>query len=194
MAARSSDRTRLILGAAMALSLVACAVPGPIAGRETVPLPPVTGAGDPMRAAVTSAAWAFADTRRLDGQPAEAARAVARLEWLAAELPADPTWNAASPMAAAMLRQGRDAVRGSIGIPLALPADAVARAMIGAATALDAGNPQAGAAALAPVAAGQPGALLARLDHLPQSGEANAATAMAYAELIRLGRDEGLNE
>ncbi|MBX9596184.1 MAG: hypothetical protein K2X46_17600, partial [Roseomonas sp.] len=62
------------------------------------------------------------------------------------------------------------------------------------AAALDAGNRQAGAAALAPVAGGQPAALLARLDHLPQSRAANAATALAHGELIRLGRDTGLDE
>jgi hypothetical protein len=196
VAARYSDLTRL-MAAALALALAACtapAAPGPMAGLDTVPLPPMQGAGDPMRATVTSAAYAFADTRRLDGQPAEAARAVARLEWLATELPADPTWNAAAPMIAGLLRQGRDEVRGTIGIPPALPADAVARAMIEAAAALDAGNRQAGAAALAPVAGGQPAALLARLDRLPQSRAANAATALAHGEFIRLGRDTGLDE
>lgn len=196
MAARFSDRTRLIAGAALALALAGCTPPpsATMAGAGPVPLPAMTGAGDPLRATITSAAYAFGDPSRLDGRPAEAARAVARLEWLATELPADPYWNAAAGQASGMLRQGRDQVRGSIGIPLALPADAVARAMIDAATALDAGNRQAGMAALAPVAAGQPGAVLARLDHLPPASQANAATAIAYGELIRLGRDTGLNE
>ncbi len=192
------DTIRLIAGAAFVLTLAACAPqaarPGPAASAGTVPLPAMTGAGDPMRATITSAAYAFGDVSRLDGRPAEAARAVARLEWMATELPADPSWNAAAPMAAGLLRQGRDAVRDSIGIPRTAPADAVARAMLDAAGALDSGNREAGAAALASVSGGPGTAVLARLDHLPPSREATSATAMAYGELIRLGRDTGLNE
>lgn len=196
MAARPFDPARLMTGAALALLLAGCAPPqaeGPRSGP--VPLPPMAGVGDPMRGAVTSAFYTFGDTSRVEGRPAEAARAVARLEWLATDLPADPSWNPAAPITDGMLRRGRDEVRDSIGIPRALPPDVVARAMIEAAAALDGGNRAAGATALAPVAGGGGGgAMLARLDHLPQSGQAATATAMSYGELIRLGRDTGLNE
>ncbi|WP_203073219.1 hypothetical protein [Falsiroseomonas ponticola] len=199
MAGRSSEGVRRAAGVLLAATLMACAPPGapppvPPGSQAPVPLPPMTGAGDPMRATVTSAAYAFGAPGRLDGRPAEAARAVARLEWLATELPGDPAWNEAAPITAGLLRRGRDSVRDSIGIPRSLPADAVARSMIEAAEGLDRGDRQAGAAALAPVAAGQGAALLARLDHLPPSREAGSATAIAYGELIRIGRDTGLNE
>lgn len=145
-----------------------------------------------MRAAVTSAAYTFGDTGRVSGNPAEAARAVARLEWLATELPADPYWNGATPTTAGLLREGRDAVRDAIGIPRTVPADTVARAMIAAAAALDAGNHAAGLAALAPVA--PPGDALALLGALPQSRRAAIATSAAYGDLMRLGRDEAAEE
>jgi hypothetical protein len=193
MADRSSDRVSL-LAAALALSLAACAPVPQAASSAPVPLPATAGAGDPLRGAITSAAYAFGDARRLDGRPAEAARAVARLEWMATDLPRDAYWAPAAAVTAGPLRQGRDEVRGSLGIPRDLPASAVAGAMIQAATALDRGDRQAGAAALAPLAASRGDALLARLDHLPPSREAMSATALAYGELIRLGRDTGIDD
>ncbi|NGM23434.1 hypothetical protein G3576_25705 [Roseomonas stagni] len=198
MTAGCSDRT-ISLALAALLSLAACAPPpaataSAAAQQSSVPLPPMAGAGDPLRATITSAAYVFGDVSRIDGRPAEAARAVARLEWMATDLPRDPYWNAATPVTARLLGQGRDQLRDRIGIPRAIPADAVARAMIDAAAALDLGDRLAGAAALAPVADGQGAAVLSRLDHLPPSEVAASATALAYSELIRLGRDTDLDE
>ena len=84
-------RTVVHVGAA-ALLLVAAAACAPSGqrvrqGPASLPADAVQGAGDPARAAILEAAYASGDPARLAGRPAEAARAVAELEYLASEIP-----------------------------------------------------------------------------------------------------------
>ncbi len=104
---------------------------GLLAGCEALPpaesarLPPgsVEGAGDPTRAAVSRAAFFFAQApARRD--PALAARAIADMEFLAATLPTDPRYSA-DGLLPVRLRQARAEWRGALGIPPELPAQAV---------------------------------------------------------------------
>ncbi|MBU8543466.1 MULTISPECIES: hypothetical protein [Roseomonadaceae] len=158
----------------------------PVPPPAEVPLAMPAGLGDPARAAVLAATPAFADTTTLAGRPAEAARQAARLEWLAATLVHLPEWRRASPLLGLFLIQGRDELRGALGIPSAAAPAAVAGALLDAAAALEAGEPARAAAALDAV--GQGGSMLARLATLPPLPHAARATALAQSELTGDGR------
>lgn len=164
-----------------ALLLAAC-VGGP--PPEPVPDRPTIGAGDPAHQAVLVAAYAFGDTRRLAGRPADAARAVADLEWLAVALPQDFRWTGATPLLFGQLRDARAELRGVLGIPPDASPVAVSQRLRTVARLLDEGRPEDAAAALGGEAA------LDRLGALPRLPRAAAATALAQSELGRMMQED----
>lgn len=178
---------RIRLGLLPLLLLTGCAARPAAPGLEPPPMP---GAGDPARAAVLGAAHAFADPARLAGRPAEAARAAAELEWLAAALPRDPGWIPANPALFPQLAAARLALRESLGLSAAAPPGEMVRALLAAAGRIEAGDRAAAAAALRPVAAGPAEAVLARLERLPPQPRAGFATRLAQEEMLRMGRDD----
>ena len=111
-----------LAGAALLLGLAACTpAPGsgpaaPSAANWSAVLPPdsVQGAGDPVRAAVFRSAHAFSQPATFAGRPADAARAIADVEFLSIEL-AGPRW-AGMPWAATQLAGARAEWRGALGI------------------------------------------------------------------------------
>ncbi len=170
--------------------LGACANPTP-QPREAIPnppTPPVASAADPGRQAVIEAAYAFSDTSRLAGRPADAARAAADLEWMAVALPRDPRWVDASALVFPSLVGARDTLRRNLGIPTSLPSTTVVSGLSRASSTLAAGDRSAASTALAPLAPEGPDALLARLSALPQMPEVAAATRLAENELFRSAR------
>ncbi len=173
---------------AILLALAGCAA-SPV--TEMAPEPPaVAGAADPGRSAVLAASYVFADPARVAGRPAEAARAAAELEWMAASLPGDPRWIPATPALFPQLRTARASLRQTLGVAPAAPAPEVVRALLDASAALESGSRTGAAAALTPVAPGGGEAVLARLDRMPPVPGAGPATALAREELLRLGRDD----
>jgi hypothetical protein len=158
------------------LLLAACAGGPP---PEPVPDRPTIGAGDPAHQAVLVAAYAFGDTRRLAGRPADAARAAA-----AVALPQDFRWTGASPLLFGQLRDARAELRGVLGIaPDASPV-AVSQRLRAAARLLDEGSRAEAAAALGGEAA------LDRLGALPRLPRTAAATGLAQSELGRLMQED----
>ncbi len=155
------------------------------------PLPRADAAtlSDPGRRAVLSAAYVFADPRRVAGRPAEAARAAAELEWMAAALPGDPRWAPANPLLFPALAGARDELRGSLGLAPGTPA-AIGGALSGAADALAGGQRAQAAGLLDPVARRGGAAVLARLEALPPLPRAAQATRLAQEEMIRLNQDD----
>jgi hypothetical protein len=177
---------RRALLAGLVLLLGACAARPVPPAVPPVPVQANAGAADPVRQAVLSAAYVFADTSRIAGRPADAARAVAQLEWMAVGLPREQVWIGAVPTLFFALDRATAEVRAVLGIaPQATPA-AVVQGFGEAAAALDRGAPDAAAAALAPVATGGGAALAARLQALPRLPLAAAATNQAQQEMQRL--------
>lgn len=163
------------------LLLAACAgAPAP----EPVPDRPSAGVSDPAHQAVLVAAYAFGDTRRLAGRPADAARAAADVEWLAVALPQDFRWTGASPLLFGQLRAARAELRAALGIPPDAPAAAVTQRLHAAARLLDEGRRDEAAATLGGEAA------LDRLASLPPLPRTAAATAFAHSELGRLMQED----
>jgi hypothetical protein len=165
--------------------LAACA---PATPRAPAPPPPFStaGTGDAARQAVLHVAWAFGDTRRLAGRPAEAAQAAAELEWLADALGEDQRWAFAPGIMWGVLEEARRTLRASLGISSAAPSAEVVPALATAAEALRGGARAAAARALDPVAGGQGAAVLARLDAMPPQPQAAYGARLAQDEMSQL--------
>ncbi|HYF08952.1 MAG TPA: hypothetical protein VD970_15120, partial [Acetobacteraceae bacterium] len=149
------------------------------------------GAADPDRAAILATAHAFGAPGTLAGRPADAARAVANLEYLAASLPTDPRWFGMNPTVGLSLARGRDEARAALGIAPDAPPQPVIDRLYAASRALRAQDRTAAETTLAgaPFTAGGAGTLT-RLAALPALPRANEAGALALAELWRL-QDQG---
>ncbi len=128
--------------AALLLAAAGCAPPGPQPQQGFVSLPPdaVQGAGDPTRTAILNAAYAFGSPASLNGRPAEAARAVAQLEFLASEIPSGARWREFDPTVGLELRGARQEARAALGIAPEAPTQAVVDALLATSRALGAGT------------------------------------------------------
>lgn len=172
--------------ACLMLLLGACAVPVP----PTAQLPPdaVEGAGDPTRAAILGSAYAFAEPAHLAGQPAEAARALAQVEYLAVEIPTGPRWVEWSPLVGAELQGARAEMRAAFGIPVAAAPQQVVDAFYAASRALQRGDRAAAERALQAIPLSG-GPSLLRLAGLPPLPRTRLATALAHQEMVRVDQD-----
>jgi hypothetical protein len=161
-----------------------------VAGCAAVQVPntavmPLTGAGTPVlsrEGAIQTAAYTLGTTSRTEGHPAEAARALAAVDFLAGDFYASPHWTDFPAITKVQMVQGRAEMRGVLGIPPAAPSQLVVNGLIGAATALDAGNSAAAASALSgPAFSLGPQRTLAVLNDLPALPQANVAAQSANA-------------
>lgn len=164
----------LVLG--VSLGLAAC---GPIPPGASLPRDAVEGSGDPTRSTILRSAFLFNQPALMAGQPAEAARAIAGMEYLAAEIPAGPRWVEFQPQVTFELARARAEWREALGIaPEALPQPVV--------DSLYAVARGAGAEALPPAVFPQPAATFARLAALPPLPRTALAAAETQQELNRI--------
>jgi len=162
---------RAFLFLPMLAGCAGAAMPDPV----RLPRDSVEGAGDPTRAAVSRAAFAFNQPGQLVGRPAEAARAIADMEFLAAALPFDPRYQQRDPLLPGQLAQARAEWRALLGIPDAQPAQPVIDNLYAMA--------RTGQAALPTGIFGpNAGAILAALPPLPQTARAAAGAARVQSE------------
>ncbi len=193
----AGTRTVVHLGAAALLlaAAAACAPSGQQRPRQgpavSLPADAVQGAGDPARAAILEAAYAFGSPASLAGRPAEAARAVAQLEYLASEIPGGARWREFDPTVGLALRSARQEVRAALGVAPQAPPQAVVDALFAASGALRANDGAAARRILAPPVFPNGAQTLQRLADLPSMPTANQATARAAAELDRVDRTGG---
>ena len=135
--------------------------------------------------AINVSAWAFADPSRTGNDPADAARAVAAVDYLAGELNTSPRWDFMSPLTKMQMLQARVEVRAALGIAPQAPSQDVVDQLLYAGEALTAGSAQGAVAALTPPAFTLPPAeTLGRLANLPYLQEANVATQHAAAQSV----------
>lgn len=170
---------KILLPWAAALTLGACALPA-LPPSASLPQDATAGAGDPLRSAAATTSMAFSDQATLAGRPAQAARAVAQMEYLAVEMPADPRLVSLSSTVLGGLETAKVEWRTALGIPATAPAQPVINSLYAAARALGSGQPEAAAAAL-PVAIFPRGgqATLTRLAALPPLPATNRAAVSA---------------
>lgn len=158
------------------LGLAGC---GPLPPGATLPADAVQGSGDPTRSTILRSAHVFNAPAELAGQPGEAARAVAGMEYLAAEIPVGPRWHEFNPQVVFDLNAARAEWRQVLGIqPEALPQPVV--------DALFAVARGAGVQALPPTLFPQPSLTFARLGALPPLPRTALAAAQAQQELNRV--------
>ncbi|TCZ65959.1 hypothetical protein [Roseicella aquatilis] len=190
-----ADRTRTGLARRTALLclplLAGCAgaIRQPPNGWATLPPDAVAGAGDPVRSAIFNTAFVFSNPASVAGRPAEAARAVANYEFLAAEIPFGPRWVGWNPTVGVQLMNALPSVRTAFGIAPTAPAQGVVNGLYAASRALQAGDAAAAAGALPPsifTAGGQ--ATLQRLAAMPSLPDAAFAATLAQQEMDRNDR------
>ncbi len=192
----TKNKTARALGlcaAALLAGLAAC-TPGPnYSPRDAVALPPdaVIGAGDPTRTAIINAAYLFGTPASLAGRPAEAAVAVAQLDYLASEITFGPRWREFDPTVGLLLQRARQEVRNYVGVSQDAAPQVVIDTFYTASRALRANDTAAAERILAPPVVPNARQTLAHLTALPLLPTANHATARAAQELDRVGRING---
>lgn len=149
----------------------------------------VAPSADPVRDAMKAAAEDFIDQgRKLQGNPAEAARAAARLEYVAE---AAPGWGPISPSVVIALRGARSEVRNALAADLDASPRLVMQALVAASNALARGDRAAAAAALpAPLFRGGGEQALRRLEQPGALPYAEQATALLVQEATRLDAEQ----
>jgi hypothetical protein len=176
-----------------ATGLAAC-TPGPsFTPQDWVSLPPdaVVGAGDPTRSAILNTAYAYGTPASLAGRPAEAAVAVAQLDYLASEITFGPRWREFDPTVGLLLRRAREEVRNYVGISQAAAPQAVIDTFYATSRALRANDVAAAERILASSVVPNSRQALAHLSAMPLLPIANQATTRAAQELDRVGRING---
>src|SRR4051794_25744687 len=100
--------TRRFLPTAATLLLLGACATLPSSPGARLPYDAMIGAGDPVRSAVASTSFAFSHQGQLAGQPADAARALAQMEYLAAELPHNPRFTGGPANLQVQMMQARE--------------------------------------------------------------------------------------
>jgi hypothetical protein len=137
---------------------------------------------DPDIGAINLAQWAFANPARTRGDPADAARAVAAVDYLADELNY-PRWDHMSVLTKMEMIQARAEVRQAMGIAPNAPSQLVVNSMIRAASAWTDDDHAAALTALnSPIYAQPPNQTAARLANMPYLRMANVATQHAAGQ------------
>ena len=180
------------------LALAACA---PRPAPKPAPKPAIDTAGlssarwgalwglqDAGAATLSTARWAFADAGNLAGDPAEAARAVAAIEYLAGEMNTDPRWFFLSSAAKDELLDARTALRALVGAAPEARSQVVMDNLIDFAARLKADDTAGARAQLTLAAFPNPDETMRRLQALPFSPIANLATAHAAQSLDAIGQ------
>ena len=86
--------------------------------------------------AISLASYAFASPQRTFNRPAEAAQAVAAVDYLAGELSTNPRWTDFSPLTKIEMLDARTKLRRALGIAPGAPSQVVVSSMLAASTAI----------------------------------------------------------
>jgi hypothetical protein len=142
--------------------------------------------------AINFAAWAFATPSNTRGNPAEAARAIIAVEYLAGELVDNPRWVEIDSNTKFRLRQARDAVRQVVGIRDDAPPQVVVDALLAFVADMGSGDVATASAVLAaPLFSRGPQATFETLANLPYVQQANLATSRVAAQALHSGGSAG---
>ncbi len=167
-----------LIALACAIALIGCA-----AQVDTARMPPVSGLGDPANS-ISYTAWAFSSPARIRNDPANAARAVAALDYLGGVLNSNINWSSQAPLIGSEMLQAREAVRKVLGVAPTATSQEVVNSMITVSLALGAGDRAAALQALGPpIFTLGPERTLAILTDMPPVRVANIATQHAEGAL-----------
>lgn len=177
-----------------ALGLAAGCTPLGNPSTESVRLPPgvIQGAGDPVRGAVSQAAYVFGNPGMLVNRPADVAQAVANLEYLAIVVPQDPRFVQQGGNLPVLLAQARAQTRQVFGIAADADPQFVINRLYAFSAATQGGDRMAAANALSPPAFPNGAATAAALTQSPRVPDANIALNRVQQEVFRQSRESRL--
>ena len=177
----------------MKTHLLALFMAGALVGCTAAPLPdtaimPTTGAGTPImsdQGAIGLSAYVLGERSRVDGHPADAARALAAIEYLAGALYSNPHWVGFPAQHKQLMLQARLEVRQVLDVSPGASSQAVVDGLLAAATAFSAQDESAVERALpASVFGLGPQRTAALLRNLPELRTASAAAQYANADTM----------
>ena len=168
---------RQILIAATVAGLAACAQVDPAPSTAIMPAGALGSNGDPDVRSLDIAAYSFGQVIR---NPAQAADAIAALDYMGGELNTSPRWIDMEPLTRAQMLQARETLRSYIGISQAAPSQDVVDTMLALSRAYQAGDPAAVQRLLAdPIFTAPPAAVQAHLAYIPLMPAINNVTTRA---------------
>ena len=168
---------RLILIATSLVGLAACAHVDPAPSTAVMPPGALGSNGDPDVRSLDVAAYSFGRVMR---NPAEAADAIAALDYIGGELNTSPRWIGMEPLTRAQMLQARETLRSYIGISQAAPSQAVVDTMLALSQAYRAADTAAVQRLLAnPIFIAPPAAVEAHLAYIPLMPAINNVTTRA---------------
>lgn len=175
--------TRLALLALLA-PVAACAV-APLPDTARIQYGAFGDHEDPETRAINLSSWALAYPGRTRGNPGDAARAVASVDFLAGDLYANPRFQDISPIYKQQMLDARGEVRQALGVLPTAPSQLVVDRLLTAGNAIAAGDRPATLAALnTPAFTYGPERTLAVLNELPRLPVTNVATMRVSAAYL----------
>lgn len=177
-----------------ALGLAAGCTPLGNPSTESVRLPPgaIQGAGDPVRGAVSQAAYVFGNPRSFVNRPADMAQAVANLEFLTVAVPQDPRFMQQGGNLPMQLAQARAQTRQVFGIAPDADPQFVINRLYAFSAATQAGDRMTAANALSAPGFPNGAATAAALAQSPRVPEANIALNRVQQEVFFQEREPRL--
>jgi hypothetical protein len=174
----------------VATLLAGCAAIIPPPSTAMMPLGALGSNGDPDIRSLQIAAYDFAHPILND--PAEAADAIAALDYMGGKLNSSSRWIDMDGLWAQQMLQSRQTMRRFVGISEAAPSQAVVDTMLNLAQAYRSGN-QAGIQRLLsqPLFTAPPPVVQARLDNIPLIASVNSATSNAVGYAYPIDNDTG---
>jgi hypothetical protein len=168
---------RLILFSASVAVLAACAHVDPAPSTAVMPAGALGTNGDIDQRSLDIAAYSFGHVIR---NPAEAADAIAALDYMGGELNTSPRWIGMDPLTRAQMLQARETLRSYIGISQSAPSQAVVDTMLALAPAFRAGDTAAIQQLLSnPIFIVPPAEVQAHLSYIPLMPAINNVTTRA---------------
>jgi hypothetical protein len=190
--AGTAEMRAIISLSILLLSVAACAS---LPGTQRTPFLPPGVYGiyeDNDIGAINQSAWAFASPANTRGNPAEAAKAVIALEFLAGELKENPRWIGMDAAVKLHMGRARDELRQILGIRPDVPPQVVVNTLLALGLDLQTGNQPAATQVLAsPIFTQPPDRTLQVLSNLPYVQEANLATSRAESQAFPIGDTRG---
>ncbi|HQT68267.1 MAG: hypothetical protein B7Z78_01920 [Rhodospirillales bacterium 20-60-12] len=167
----------------ISLLLAGCALETPPPSTGYLPasaFATIAAGEDSPMAAINDATYVFAHPASIQGQPAQAALAIASLDAMAGQFSTVPRWSNMSSIAKLQMLQARHDVRALLGIRPGTQSQTVVDCFSQLAALLGAGNQQAALNLLAsPFFMNPPAQTLATLTNMPYVASANIATQHA---------------
>lgn len=164
-------------------TLGACGI-SPLPPSAALPPGAISGGADPMRSAILASAYVFNTPEA--ASPQARARAVAMVEYMAADYSWNPRWSEFTPIIGGQLAASRAELRHALAIAPGSTPQRVVTGLYSASRALGSGDMASARTALEPAEFTAPEVTLQRLEAMPFLPLTRSVTSLAERELHRI--------